>query len=152
MPRHHEILAGLEESFSQAVRLSGAVSAPAVFLTVVDLYGELLADDPRFRTMSEARSRDFSIRFREWLGDKSKELQHASLSEAAESLNAPSEFSGRFLVFKSLSDFATWYAQPAHAVLDAYIDYYIDNGFPIFGVSPFMDGRQPKLRRRGRPK
>jgi hypothetical protein len=125
---------------------------PEQFLTVVDFYGEPMDGDPHFRTMADWRLSDFTGRFRRWLGDMSRELSAASPSDAAEAFRASPDFRGQFLVFTSLSDFAAWFDEPARSFLDAYESHYIDNGLPVVSISPFMDGRRPKLRKQRRKK
>src|SRR5690606_12951691 len=145
MSHYDEILAGLEIELAQDARWSGSADVPEQFLTVVDFYGEPMDGDPHFRTISHWKSSDFTGRFRRWLGDRSRELSAASPRDAAEALRASPEFRGQFLVFTSLSDFAAWFGEPTRAFLDAYVTYYVDEGLPIFSVSPFMDGRRQKL-------
>ncbi len=82
----------------------------------------------------------------------SRNLSGSSPSDAAEALCASPEFRGQFLVFTSLSDFAAWFDKPARSFLDAYETHYVDQGLPILSVSPFMDGRAPKLRKQRRKK
>lgn len=145
-----EILDVLEEVLAHDVRLSGAPLAPQQFLTVVDFFGEPMDGDPHFRTMAHWKSSDFTGRFRRWLGEMSHDLSGSSVSDAAEELRASTTFHGQFLVFTRLSDFATWYDDPTHTFLDAYVTFYVNNGLAIFSVSPFMDGHAPKLRRKHR--
>lgn len=147
-----ETLNSLERALSQDARLSGAAASPNEFLTVVDFYGEPMDGDPRFRTMPHWKSSDFTGRLRRWLEAMSQQLPGSSLSEAAEALRDSPEFRGQFLVFTSLNDFAHWFADPPRTFLDAYETHYVDNGLPIFNVSPFMDGRQAKLLRKRRRK
>lgn len=153
MSHYDEILAGLEIVLSQHVRHSGSVMVPERFLTVVDFfYGEPMDGDPRFRAMAEWKSSDFTVRLHRWLSEMSQQLRGSSVSDAAEVLRASAEFLGRFLAFTSLRDFALWFADPSRDFLDAYESHYIDHGLPILSVSPFMDGRPPKFRKRLRKK
>jgi hypothetical protein len=76
-----------------------------------------------------------------WRGWKTnrKLTPHATLEACVTAMVSDSRFQGQYLVFRTLSEFATWWADPEHAMLDAFVPYYLDQGFPIFGVTVFRD-------------
>ena len=139
MNERDERMARLRESFADALRLSRAKAAPTSFLTVVDRYGEPMASAPNSLTLTDRESQEFSVQFGKWLRDISKKMEHSTLSAAAMAIRASPEFSGQYSMFTTLTEFADWYLQRENDVLDAYIPNYIDDGFPIYTVSVFID-------------
>jgi hypothetical protein len=134
-----EILARLAKSLFDVVRLNGGAASPDEFLTVVNRYGEPMASAPGSITLTDKESLKFSIQFTKWLSSISRGMRGGSLSTMAAAIAASPRFQGQYLLFMSLRDFADWYSRPENAMLDAYIPYYIDEGFPIFGMSLFID-------------
>jgi hypothetical protein len=137
--RQADILANLERSFRESLRLAKVHAIPSAYAIVVDRCGEPMANPANKRTLSDGAAREFSRAFVAWLENQSQAHAHATLEACVTAMVSDSRFQGQYLVFRTLSEFATWWADPEHAMLDAFVPYYLDQGFPIFGVTVFRD-------------
>jgi hypothetical protein len=139
MDEYTELLALLQKDLAAAVRLAKLTSVPTEFLTVADRYGEPITSPANSLTLTDAESHSFSTSFVRWLVEKSKKMIGRPLVEMVAAMQADRTFESQYLAFDTIESFAAWYNNPENAGLDAFISYFIADGFPIYGVSLFQD-------------
>ncbi|WP_442485117.1 hypothetical protein [Aeoliella sp. SH292] len=139
MDEYAELLALLQKDLASAVRRAKLKTVPTEFLTVADRYGEPMTSPANILTLTDAESHSFSTSFVRWLVEKSKSMNGHPLAEIVAALEADRKFDGQYMAFDTIESFAAWYNRPENAGLDAFISYFIADGFPIYGVSLFQD-------------
>jgi hypothetical protein len=112
MDRQADILANLERSFRESLRLAKVHAIPSAYAIVVDRCGEPMANPANKRTLSDGAAREFSRAFVAWLENQSQAHAHATLEACVTAMVSDSRFQGQYLVFRTLSEFATWWADP----------------------------------------
>lgn len=139
MGAYPELVALLQKDLTSAVRLANLTSVPTEFLIVADRYGELMTSPVNRLTLTDTESHLFSTSFVRWLVEKSKMMNGHPLSEMVAAVQVDTTFESQYLAFDTIGSFAAWYNKPENVGLDAFISYFIADGFPIYGISLFQD-------------
>jgi len=139
MDDFERVLKSLKQDVQKSVTLSGLSMVPREFVSVIDRYGEPIEGPCNILTLDDERSHKFSVALSNWLVKVSGNMTGKPLADVAAMIRSESAFEGRCLVFETLESLAEWYSKPENRSLDAFISYFIADGFPIYGISVFHD-------------
>ncbi|MEX0725018.1 MAG: hypothetical protein WD065_02030 [Planctomycetaceae bacterium] len=135
------VLDALKKDLIIAATLAGCDRSPTTYIVVVDRYGERMSSPPTARTISGEESKYFSLTLLKRLQEMSARLFNTNKDHALQMLQTDvgSLFDDRVMVFQDIEDAAAWYALPQHKQLDAFVSYFVADGFPIYGLSIAKD-------------
>lgn len=135
------VLDPLKKDLIRAAKLAGCDRPPANYIVVVDCYGEQISSPPTARTITGEESKHFSLTLLKRLQEMSARLFNTNKDHAVQMLQTDVGrlFDDRALVFQDIEDAAAWYALPQYKQLDAFVSYFVTDGFPIYGISIAKD-------------